>query len=61
MIGWHNRLNGLELQQALGDGEGQESLVCFSPWGRKESDMTEWLNNNNKRVLQYKTDSLEAQ
>ena len=35
MIGWYHRLIGLELQQALGDGEGQESLVCFSPWGRR--------------------------
>ena len=41
MIGWHHRLNGLELQQAPGGSEGQESLVCFSPWGHKESDMTE--------------------
>ena len=53
MIGWHHRLNGLELQQAPGGSEGQESLVCFSPWGHKESDMTEWLNSNNKMVLQY--------
>ena len=30
----------------LGDGEGQGSLACCSPWGRKESDMTEQLNNN---------------
>ena len=34
---------------------------CASVHGVAESDMTEWLNNNNKRVLQYKTDSLEAQ
>ena len=47
MIGWHHGLNGLEFQQALGDGEGQESLECCSPWGRSELDMTERLNNNN--------------
>ena len=41
MIGWHHGLNGLEFQQALGDGEGQESLECCSPWGRSELDMTE--------------------
>ena len=40
MVGWHHRLNGHEFEQALGDGEGQESLVCYSPWGCKESDTT---------------------
>ena len=35
------------MEQALGDGEGQRSLVCCRPWGCKESDTTEWLNNNN--------------
>ena len=35
-----------EFEQALGDGEGQGSLVCCSPWGHKESDMTERLNSN---------------
>ena len=33
--------SGHELEQTLGDGEGQGSLACCSPWGRKESDMTE--------------------
>ena len=37
-------LDGHEFEQALGDGEGQGSLVCCSPWGRKESDMTEQLS-----------------
>ena len=41
MIEWHHRLNGHEFEQILGDGEGQGGLVCCSPWGRKESDMTE--------------------
>ena len=36
--------NGHEFQQALEVGDGQESLACCSPWGRKRSDMTEWLN-----------------
>ena len=45
MVGWHHRLNGLEFEQALGNGEGQEgSLACCSSWGHKESDMTEQLN-----------------
>ena len=37
---------GQEFEQALGDGEGQGSLACCSPWGLKGSDMTEPLNNN---------------
>ena len=45
MVGWHHRLNGHEFEQALGDGEGQRSLVCCSPWGCKELDSTEQLNN----------------
>ena len=36
MVGWHHRLNGHEFEQALGDGEGQGSLACCSPWGCKE-------------------------
>ena len=40
-FGWHHRLDGLEFEQVLGDGEGQGSLVRCSPWGRKESDTTE--------------------
>ena len=40
MVGWHHQLNGHEFEQTLGDGEGQGSLVRFSPRGRKESDMT---------------------
>ena len=44
MVGWHHRVNGHELEQALGDGEGQVSLACYSPWGHKESDTTEELN-----------------
>ena len=44
MVGWHHRLNGHELEQAPGVGDGQGSLLCCSPWGCKESDMTEQLN-----------------
>ena len=47
MVGWHHWLNGNESEQALGDGEEQRSLVYCSPWGHKESDMTQRLNNNN--------------
>ena len=45
MVGWHHRLNGREFEQALGVSDGQGSLVCCSPWGRKELDTTERLNN----------------
>ena len=45
MVGWHHRLNGHEFEQTPGDSEGQESLVCYSPWGRKESDTTWQLNS----------------
>ena len=44
MVEWHHRHDGHESEQALGVGDGQESLVCCSPWGHKESDTTEWLN-----------------
>ena len=43
MVGWHHRLNGHDFEQNLGDGEGQGSLVCCGPWGRKELDTTEQL------------------
>ena len=43
-LGAFRRLNGHEFEQAPGDGEGQGSLACYSPWGCKESDMTEQLN-----------------
>ena len=47
MTGWHHQLNEHEFEQALGGGEGQERLVCCSPRGHKELDMTELLKNNN--------------
>ena len=47
VIGWHHRLNEQEFEQALGDGEEQRSLACCSPWGHKELDTTERLNNDN--------------
>ena len=46
MVGCHHRLNGHEFEQTLGDSEGQGSLACCSPWGHRELDMTERLNNN---------------
>ena len=44
MVGWYHQLDEHEFEQAPGVGDGWGSLVCCSPWGRKESDMTERLN-----------------
>ena len=41
MVGRHHQLDGHEIEQALGVGEGQGGLACCSPWGCKEPDMTE--------------------
>ena len=44
MVGWHHRLNGHEFEQTPGVVDRQGILVCYSPWGHKESDMTKQLN-----------------
>ena len=44
VVGWHHQINEHEFDQALGVGDGQGSLACYSPWGHKESDRTEQLN-----------------
>ena len=41
MVRWHYQLNGPKFEQTPGDGEGQGSLACCTPWGHKEWDMTE--------------------
>ena len=46
MVGLHHRLNGPEFAQIPGDSGGQRSLVCDSPWGHKEPDMTSRLDSN---------------
>ena len=51
MVGWHHRLNGHESEQTPGDTEGQGSLACCSPWGYKESGMTERLNSNKSMTI----------
>ena len=52
MVGQHHQLNGHEFEQTPGDGEGQGSLACCTPCGRKESDATERLDNSNIFGLQ---------
>ena len=48
VVGWYHRLTGHEFEQTPGDGEGQGSLACCSPWGRKESDTALQLNNDSQ-------------
>ena len=59
VVGWHHWLNGPKFKKAPGDGEGQESLACCSPWGHKESNMTEqgnWTECVETIVYIYYTD-----
>ena len=53
MVGWNHWLDGHEFEQALGVGDGQGGLACCSPWGVKESDVTEWLNWTDWRIPFY--------
>ena len=46
-------IDGYDFEQALGIGDGQGSLAFCSPWGKKESDMTEWLNRNNSVMIAH--------
>ena len=55
IAGRHHRCNEHELGQTLGDGKGQGDLVCCSPWGCKESDMTGLLSNSNHGRLREQT------
>ena len=50
MVGWHHQLDGHEFEQTRRHSERQGSLACCSPWGHKEADTTEWLNNSNKNM-----------
>ena len=51
MVEWHHWLDGHEFEQAPGIGDGQGSLACCSPWGRKELDTTEWLNWGSQNIV----------
>ena len=53
VVGWHHQLNEDEFEQIPGDGDGQGSLGCCSPWGHKEADMTERLKNNKTHLAQW--------
>ena len=54
MFRCRHRLKGHEFVQTLVDSKGQRSLMCWSLWGHIESDMTEWLNNNNNKYYNIK-------
>ena len=55
VVGWYHWLDGPEFEEALGVDDGLGSLVCSSPWGCKDLDMTEWLNWTEKiYILVYK-------
>ena len=60
MVGWYHRLNGHEFDQAPEDGKGQGSLVGCSPWGHKESDTTQQLNDNNHLLLNKEYSKIQA-
>ena len=51
MVGWHHRLNGFAFEKTPGDGEGQVSLACCSPWGHKESEVTDQPNRSRASFL----------
>ena len=51
MVEWHHQFNRQEFEQALGDGDGQGSLACYSSWGHKESDTTEQLNTTTNNPM----------
>ena len=55
MVGWHHGLDGHESEQALGDGEGQGSLVCCSPWSCKDSGTIKQLSNNSLSTYHIQT------
>ena len=62
IVGQHHQLSGHEFEQAPGDSKKQGSLACCSPWGHKESDTTEQLNNNNQwRRYKYKNIIVDSQ
>ena len=56
MVEWHRQLNGHEFKQTPGDSEGQGGLACYSPWGCKESEMTEYLTATTNQTFSGSSD-----
>ena len=61
LIRWHNQVNGHEFEHTPGDGEGQGSLACCSPWGRKELDMTKQQQKKTKTTTKPHTKNVSVQ
>ena len=61
MVGWYHRLYRHEFEQALRVSDGQGSLACCSPWGHKELDMTELLNNNKTGKINHRLRIIKLQ
>ena len=53
IVGWHHQLKGLESEKTPGDSKVNGGLVCCSLWGFKESNMTEWLNNQRTEAIRF--------
>ena len=62
MVGWHHRLNGQEFEETPGDSERQGRLIYCSPWGHRELNMAEWLNNSNHKIalMQWNKDRIQV-
>ena len=58
MVGWHHQLNGHEFGRTLAVGDGQGGLECWGSWGRKELDLTEWLNWTELMQLLFQLNNL---
>ena len=56
LVGWHHRLDGHEFEQTPGDGEGQGSLVCCSPLGLKQSDITDLMDMSLSKLWELDMD-----
>ena len=60
MVGWHHRLNGHEFEQDPGDGEGQESLACCSPWSHSQTQLSNWITTTNTEALHVSLHGLKG-
>ena len=55
LAGWHHWLDGYEFEQALGVGDGQGSLVCWSPWGQSQILLSDWTTVSEKKLIWNQT------
>ena len=57
MVGWHHWLNGHEFEQAQGIGDGQGGLMCCSPWGHSQTQLSNWTELLNPIITCFSTNS----